>query len=132
MSIPIAGLRHGLEDMTHPRSLPSPHGAPARTLGHAMSRPAVLATLGGMAYAALLVLGLAALAASPRFSLEVAVPRAGQARVTWLLPGGSLWDRGVRPGDRVLALDGVPPAPAQAGTWSGRRWARATPPSWRG
>ena len=86
-----------------------------------MSRPAVLATLGGMAYAALLVLGLAALAASPRFSLEVAVPRAGQARVTWLLPGGSLWDRGVRPGDRVLALDGVPPAPAQAGTWSGRR-----------
>jgi len=57
----------------------------------------------------------------PRLSLALSVSATGHARVAWVMPGGALWDRGVRAGDAVLALNGRPPVHEDAGLWTGRR-----------
>lgn len=70
-------------------------------------------------YAAALVLALTSLLAPARLSLSLAGHPPETVRVAWLLPGGTLWERGVRPGDAVLALDGRAPGPQRLGTWHG-------------
>lgn len=75
----------------------------------------------GGAYSLVLLLSVASLLAAPRFSLRIAVPGAGPSRIVWVLPGGSLWDDGARPGDRVLLLDRRPPQRRDDGMWSGTR-----------
>lgn len=90
--------------------------------GHlAFDTPALVATLAGLAYAVVLALNLASLLAPPRLSLSLEVASPGRARVTWVLPGSRLWDRGVRPGSPVLTLDGRSPTRQDAGTWTGTR-----------
>jgi signal transduction histidine kinase len=75
----------------------------------------------GLAYGLILALNVATSLTPPRLSLALSVPTTGRARMAWVLPGGALWDQGVRAGDAVLALDGRPPARADTGLWSGRR-----------
>lgn len=55
----------------------------------------------------------------PQLSLVLMVPTSHEARIQWILPGGNLWEHGVRPGDQVLALDGEPPTVQAVGWWVG-------------
>jgi signal transduction histidine kinase len=84
------------------------------------SRIILIALVSGF-YGATLVLGLAALLTRPQLSLSLNVPTTRQAVVTWVLPGGNLWEQGIRAGDRILALDGQLPSRSQDGSWSGQR-----------
>jgi len=77
--------------------------------------------LPSLVYVLILALNATAALTPPRLSLTLSVPATGHARVTWVMPGGALWDRGVRAGDAVLALNGRPPVRGDAGAWSGRR-----------
>jgi len=74
-----------------------------------------------LVYALVLALNAISALTPARLSLALSVPAAGQARVSWVLPGGALWNRGVRAGDAVLTLDGRPPVPGDAGLWTGRQ-----------
>jgi signal transduction histidine kinase len=56
-----------------------------------------------------------------------AVEPEGEARIVGVLPGGHLWDQGVRRGDRVLALDGRAVTAADIGEWSGESVTVAAP-----
>jgi signal transduction histidine kinase len=87
--------------------------------GRLRTRTALVTGL-SLAYAAVLGLGVAAQLSPPPFTLALAAPTAGSARIIWVLPGGSLWEAGIRQGDLVLALDGRPPTPRDADWWSGR------------
>jgi len=82
---------------------------------------AIVVSAVGLLFGVVVLVNLAALLSPPRLSLTLEVPRAGRARIGWVLPGGKLWDRGVRAGDAVLALDGRIPGRRDAGTWSGQR-----------
>jgi len=73
-----------------------------------------------LVYALVLALNAVSALTPARLSLALSVPATGQARVSWVLPGGALWNRGVRAGDAVLTLDGRPPVPGDAGLWTGR------------
>ena len=84
------------------------------------STRATYLTLMSLAYAIVLALTLVTLLTPPRLSFVLATPSKGTAQVAWVLPSSRLWERGVRPGDNVLALDGRPPRPAQAGVWTGK------------
>jgi signal transduction histidine kinase len=77
--------------------------------------------LPSLVYALVLALNATAALTPPRLSLTLSVPATGHARVAWVMPGGALWDRGVRAGDAVLALNGRPPVREDAGPWTGRR-----------
>ena len=77
--------------------------------------------LPSLVYALVLALNVSTVLTPPRLSLALSVSATGHARVTWVMPGGALWDRGVRAGDAVLALNGRPPVRGDAGAWSGRR-----------
>ncbi len=81
----------------------------------------VIVSMVGAIYGAILVLNIAALLGSPRLSAVLSVPPIGPARVAWLLPGSTLWERGTRPGSIALSLDGRRPEARDAGWWSGRR-----------
>lgn len=78
-------------------------------------------TLVGLAYGIVLTLNIVALLTPPRLSLVIVVPPAGPPRVGWVLPGSLLWDKGVREGEQLLALDGRPPSTRDAGDWRGNR-----------
>jgi two-component system sensor histidine kinase ComP len=73
--------------------------------------------------AALLVLGLVLLGflttnerTASEHDVHVAVePRGDAAVVTWLYPATPVWDAGVRPGDRLVAVDGNPVDVRRAG-----------------
>jgi len=80
-----------------------------------------VATIVGVLFAATFLLGATTLAQSPRLSLAVDARPGAAARVSWVLPGSTLWDLGVRAGDRVLALDGRPPVARDSGSWNGQR-----------
>ncbi|MDQ2831087.1 MAG: hypothetical protein M3Y74_18825, partial [Chloroflexota bacterium] len=83
--------------------------------------PGVWIWLPSLVYALVLALNASTVLTPPRLSLALSVSATGHARVTWVMPGGALWDRGVRVGDMVLALDGRPAIRVDAGAWSGRR-----------
>jgi len=83
-------------------------------------RRTLIAVAVSLVYAALLAWNVAVLLHPPQLSLRVSVPLKGQARIGWVIPGGVLWDHGVRPGQPVLMLDGAPPGPRDAGFWHGR------------
>ncbi len=72
-------------------------------------------------YGAAATLGIRGLTSTPRLSLHISMPRAGETRVSWVLPGGNVWSLGIRSGDQVLALAGRPPTPAAVQAWSGRQ-----------
>jgi len=80
-----------------------------------------------LVYAAVLAWNIAILLHPPQLSLLVSAPPKDQARAGWVMPGGVLWDHGVRPGQPVLMLDGVPPGPRDAGLWHGRDLVALTP-----
>jgi two-component system sensor histidine kinase ComP len=81
----------------------------------------VLIALISTLYLIVLVLNIITLLTTPRHSLVLTMPTPGEVRVDWLLPGGTLWEYGVRPDDRVLALDQQPPTQHNVGRWSGDR-----------
>ena len=83
-------------------------------------RACVLGTTAAI-YVATVILSVSALIGPQRLSLTLRTT-AGETRIAWLLPGGNLWDVGMRPGNRVLVLDGHAPAGA-AGSWSGQQLA---------
>lgn len=85
----------------------------------AASTRAVVIGVVTSAYAVFLAFSIVTLAAPLRFSIGLSVPAAGRARIEWLLPGGRLWDAGIRSGDQVLALDRRPPQPRDNGMWAG-------------
>jgi len=70
-------------------------------------------------YALALALGIATLLTPPRLVLVLGTSGTGAVRVAWDQPASNLWDRGVRWGDQVLALDGRPPTQRDAGLWVG-------------
>jgi signal transduction histidine kinase len=72
-------------------------------------------------YVVVLAASLLTLLTPPRLSLALSVTPPHEARIEWLMPGGALWERGVRPGDSVITLDGTSPSPQDAGEWSGGR-----------
>ena len=94
--------------------------APGRRLGWAPRRATLVVTV-GLLYATALMVSLVAQATPARFTLVLTAPASGETVVAWLQPGASLWDSGVRPGDRVLALDGRAPTSRDTGAWSGTR-----------
>lgn len=75
----------------------------------------------GILYALVVLLNVASLQSSPHLTALLSVSASDRARVAWLLPGSTLWDRGVRAGDIVLALDSRRPAHRDAGIWTGSR-----------
>ncbi len=84
-----------------------------------LAQPTVVAALVGVAYSAILLLNIVTLLSPPRLSVFLSVPTPARAHVAWLLPGSTLWDRGVRAGTPVLALDGRRPSPRDTGEWMG-------------
>jgi len=64
---------------------------------------------------------IAVLLMPSRLSLDVRTTPAGGTEIRWLLPGGILWDAGLRQGDQVLLLDGHKPAAGESGSWSGQQ-----------
>jgi hypothetical protein len=80
-----------------------------------------IAVMVGVLFVAVFLISARTLALPPRLSLVVDVPRSGQARVAWVLPGSHLWDHDVRSGDRLLALNGHTPRAHDAGFWVGSR-----------
>jgi len=60
-------------------------------------------------YAVLFALNVATLLTPARLSFRLDIPSRGPARIAYVLPGGSLWDQGVRAGDRALTVDGRVP-----------------------
>lgn len=86
-------------------------------VAHRRSRIAVIAAV-SLLYAAALVLNATALLQPPQLSLRLSNSSADQVRVAWILPGGYLWNQGVRPGQQILRLNGVP-VHGQKGAWQG-------------
>lgn len=84
----------------------------------AHARVAVVLLVSGV-YLVAVALNALTLLAPPRLSLALDSPGHGGSRVAWVLPGGTLWEAGVRAGDRVIALDGHPVS-VDAGLWTGR------------
>jgi len=72
-----------------------------------------------LAYGVVFALNVLSLLTPPRLSLMLTTTSAAQARVAWVLPGSTLWESGVRPGDPVLALDGRAPQARDGVVWSG-------------
>jgi len=72
-------------------------------------------------YVGVLALSILSLLSSPRFSLGLTTPAPRGVRVAWVLPGGTLWAGGVRPGATVLTLDGRTPPPHAGTLWTGTR-----------
>ncbi len=105
---------HALQKEVLPRSTGGRRAHPLRSHG-------VLAAAVGVVYGALLLFNVVVSLGAPRLSVVVAVPAAGMARVDWVRPGSTPWERGVRAGTPVLALDGRRPAPRDAGPWVGQR-----------
>jgi hypothetical protein len=83
-------------------------------------RACVLGTTAAI-YVATVILSVSALIGPQRLSLTLRTT-VGETCIAWPLPGGNLWDVGMRPGNRVLVLDGHAPAGA-AGSWSGQHLA---------
>ncbi len=77
--------------------------------------------LPSLVYVLVLALNATAALTPPRLSLTLSVSATGHARVAWVMPGGALWDRGIRAGDVALALDGQTPIRGNAGVWTGQR-----------
>lgn len=80
---------------------------------------AVSVTLISLVYVATLAASTLVLVSPPRLTVMLAAQRTGPVRVAGVLPGGTLWQRGVRAGDRVLALDDQAPGLAVPHTWHG-------------
>ncbi len=72
-------------------------------------------------YAVLFALNIATLLAPARLSFQLDTPSRGSARIAYVLPGGDLWDQGVRAGDRALTVDGRVPGHALEGNAPIRR-----------
>src|SRR5438132_7075102 len=89
-------------------------------IGYTHTRATLVAVV-SVAYGAVLLLNIVTLLTPPRLSLALAMPAAGRAQVAWVLPGSTLWEDGVRQGDRVLAVDGHAPTLRDAGAWTGER-----------
>jgi len=81
----------------------------ASFLGMRTHSSAPLVVLGALIYGAIVALNVATLLMPPRLTLQVAAPAVGRARVAWVLPGGTLWDQGVRAGDAVHTVNGHAP-----------------------
>ncbi len=82
---------------------------------------AALVAIVSLAFGIVFALNLLSLLTPPRLSFVLDASAAGQTRVAWVLSGGTLWGRGVRPGELVLALDGRAPRTGEAGLWVGAR-----------
>ncbi len=74
-----------------------------------------LVTAVSVMYAVLFALNVATLLTPARLSFRLDIPSWGAARIAYVLPGGSLWDQGVRAGDRALTVDGRVPGHALTG-----------------
>jgi len=96
------------------------HRATPRAVGYPRILTVVV-VLVSLVYAAVLALNVATALAPPQLTLVLRTPVTGRARVAWVMPGGTLWDRGVRVGDLVLASDGNWPTRGTDGTWVGQR-----------
>lgn len=93
---------------------------PAGTwIGRAWSNPVSLSVSVSLVYLLVFALGFAALFAPQRLVLRLSVSASGQQSVEWILPGGRLWESGVRSGDRIVSLDGAAPKAEHNGYWAG-------------
>lgn len=84
-------------------------------------RRIVLVSLVSLVYAIVFLLNALTLLEPPHLFVVTAVSASGGVRIGWVRTGSDLWDRGIRSGDRVLALDGRRPSPHDAGIWTGQR-----------
>ncbi len=82
--------------------------------------PAVLLSLFSACYLAILVFNALTLLTPPQLTLTLTVAEPGQAYIDWIIPGGALWERGVRVGDQIIALDQRAPQLEDAGSWNGQ------------
>jgi len=80
-----------------------------------------LIALVSLVYAVVLALNMLTVLTPPRMMRVLGASATGAVRVAWVWPDSTLWDHGVRRGDRVLALDGRAPSPRDAGVWRGQR-----------
>lgn len=95
-----------------------------RAAAHALASPclpALVIVLIGLAYGLVATLNVATLVRPAQLSLALVVPRPSRAWVAWVMPGGTLWEQGVREGDTVLTLDGQRPTHQDGGIWRGQR-----------
>lgn len=85
---------------------------------------ATLIVLVGLAFGAVFLLNVANLLAPPRVFAVLGWSTGDRARIAWVRPGSTLWDRGIRAGDVVQTVDGRPPRRGDrglGGIWRGRR-----------
>lgn len=86
--------------------------------GHIDRRLVLMAAVTSV-YVTILLLSVAILLHSPRLSLVASVSSQRAAHVVWVLPGGTMWNRGIRPGAIILELDHRLPSSRDAGVWQG-------------
>ncbi|MFP4438545.1 MAG: GAF domain-containing sensor histidine kinase [Chloroflexaceae bacterium] len=84
-----------------------------------LQRRILIALLVALVYSGILFANSLQLTQPPQVTFTLAFPTPDMPRVAWLLAGGELWDRGVRVGDQVLALNQRPPTIAAPGVWRG-------------
>lgn len=99
--------------------------APVAGAGRGRAWDGLIGLVGAL-YGLTLALGIVAALAPARLTLALATPYGGPT-VGWVRPDSNLWNAGVRPGDRVLLLDGRVPTPRDAGLWAGERLAVRAP-----
>jgi len=97
------------------------HNLSGRLLAWLPSRRVLVLGAVPALFAATMVAGIFVLLTPPRLLLNVEVAPGGVTRIAWLLPGGNLWDTGMRSGDPVLLLDGRAPGPWDGGSWTGHQ-----------
>jgi len=80
----------------------------------------IVVGLVSLMYGIVLVWSLVTLITPPRLSVAL-TELPGSMHIAAVAPGSMLWDRGVRPGAVVLALDGQRPAAVVGAAWTGER-----------
>lgn len=94
---------------------------PGASAARALRGGTPLLAASGAIYVLVLLVAICTLLIPPRLSLTLETGAHGQTSIAWVLPGGALWDQGVRAGADVRALDGAAPTRRDGGAWVGRR-----------
>ena len=80
----------------------------------------VAIALVSLAYLVAAGISAAAVTQPPQLAARLSVPAGRPASITWVVPGSTLWELGVREGDRVLRLNGFLPVRGAIEDWHGR------------
>lgn len=80
-----------------------------------------LLPLASLGYLIILGFNILIMLAPPQLMLVLAASPSDNARIQWTVPGGVLWEQGVRAGDRVVSLEQQSPQAQQdTGLWFGQ------------